>query len=131
MRPPWESPIYGPVTVPLGATVTLTNVGAAYDAILASQGLGFADVDMTNVVSITVNVRVSKVGTGNQDWQLWNETDGTQVGVVTDSGAAGTRVLTFTVNNINLAGVKRLRMRARSSVAADDPVYLGACLQLN
>lgn len=129
-RPPWLKPPYDPPSIALGAFVTLTNVGAAYDSIGASKGLGFVRVDMTNVTSILFVVRVNKVGTGTQDWQLWNETDGTQVGVISDAGAAGDKELSTTISGLNLSGVKQLRVRAKSSVAADDPVYYGASITL-
>lgn len=127
-RPPWNKPPYDPPSVALGAFVTLTNVGATYDAITASRGLGFVRVDMTNITSVVMVVRVNKIGTGTQDWQLWNETDGTQLGVISDAGAAGDKELSTTINGLNLSGVKQLRIRAKSSVAADDPLYYGACL---
>jgi hypothetical protein len=129
-RPPWLKPPYDPPSVALGAFVTLTNVGSTYDAIGASKGLGFVRLDMTNVTSIVFTVRVNKVGTGTQDWQLWSDTDSVQIGVISDSGAAGDKELSTTINSLALTGVKQLRVRAKSSVAADDPQYYGACLVL-
>lgn len=129
--PAWLKPLYRPESISFGALVTLTNVGASYDAITASRGLGCALVDLTNVTSIQFRVMVNKVGTGNQDWQLWNETDGAEIALVTDSGAAGNKTLSVTVNNLNINGLKLLRVRTRSSVAADDPFYYGATISLS
>lgn len=129
MRPAWMKPLYEGITVSLGGTVTLTNVGAAYDSTNNARGLGHALIDFTNVTSIEMRVACNKVGTGTQDWQLWNETDGTEVGVISDAGAAGNKLLSGTIA-VNLSGLKLVRVRARSSVAADDPIYYGSCLLL-
>ena len=131
VRPTWLNPPYDPPCVALGAFVTLTNVGVAYDTINAAKGLGFVRVDMTNVTQVVFVVRVNKIGTGTQDWQLWNETDGTQLGVVSDAGGSGDKELSATINSLALTGVKQLRVRARSSVAADDPLYYGATIVLS
>jgi hypothetical protein len=106
--------------------ITLTNVGTAYDGIPASQGLGILLVDFTGVTQIVFAVRVNKIGTGTQSWQLWNETDGAEVGVLTDAGATGTKTLGPSTFGTALTGQKMLRVRAKSTVAADDPVFFGA-----
>lgn len=121
-------PLYRPECVTLGAFVTLTNVGAAYDTINAARGLGFAAIDMTNVTQIVFRVMVNKIGTGTQDWQLWNETDAAELGVLSDAGASGNKTLSVTISGLNLTGTKVLRVRAKSSVAADDPLYYGGCI---
>lgn len=104
---------------------TLTNVGSAYDSIPASQGLGILRVDFTGVTQIKLDVRVNKIGTGTQSWQLWNDTDAVQVGVIDDAGGAGVKTLSATFS-VGLSGEKVLRVRAKSTVAADDPVFFGA-----
>jgi hypothetical protein len=129
---PAGSPGRLPQTIAFGAYNVLTNVGASYDAIAQSRGLGVAEVDFTGVASITFGVRVNKVGTGTQSWQLWNETDSSQVAVITDSAAAGdNKNLTVVVNSGLPTGVKRCRVRAQSSTAADDPVFYGAWVKLS
>ena len=105
--------------------VTLTNVGTAYDAIAASKGLGFAFIDFTGVTSLRVRIKVNKVGTGTQSWQVFNETDGTEIGVFNDAGAAGDRTFDQTFA-VSLTGVKDVRVRCKSTVGTDDPVYYGA-----
>lgn len=107
--------------------ITLTNVGTAYDAITASQGLGLIRIDFTGVTQLKLDVRVNKIGTGTQSWQLWNDTDGSEVGVINDAGAAGVKTLSATFA-VALTGEKVLRVRAKSTVAADDPVFLGASI---
>lgn len=119
----------GQTCVSLGGYLVLTNVGASYDAIAISQGLGHVEVNMTGITSVVFTVRVNKIGTGTQSWQLWNETNSAQVGVIADSGAAGNKTLTATFSGLALSGVKLLRVRALSTVAADDPVYYGASLR--
>ena len=107
--------------------VTLTNVGSTYDAIPASQGLGMARVDFTGATTVKLDLKVQKIGTGTQSWQLWNETDGSQIGVIDDSGAATVKTLSGTFA-VNLTGEKLVRIRAKSTVAADDPVLLGSSM---
>lgn len=104
---------------------TLTNVGTTYDAITASQGLGIILVDFTGVTQIVFAVRVNKIGSGTQSWQLWNDTDGAEVGVITDAGATGVKTLGPSTFNVALSGQKLLRVRAKSTNGADDPVFLG------
>jgi hypothetical protein len=121
--------VAGQTCVSLGGCVVLTNVGASYDAIAQSRGLGFVEIDMTGIASIVFTVQCNKIGTGTQSWQLWNETNSQQVGVIADAGSTGNKVLTATFSGLALTGVKRLRVRALSTVAADDPAYYGASLR--
>lgn len=108
--------------------VTLTNVGTTYDAIVASQGLGIGLLDFTGATQIVFRVKVNKIGMGTQSWQLWNITDSTQIAVLDDAGPAGVKSLEITVP-VALTGIKAVRVRAKSTVAGDDPVFLGAaCL---
>jgi hypothetical protein len=105
--------------------ITLTNVGSAYDAIALSQGLWVKRIDFTGVTQLKADLRVNKIGTGTQSWQIWNDTDGAQIGVIDDAGAAGVKSLAATFN-VSLTGEKVVRVRAKSTIAADDPVFL-AC----
>jgi hypothetical protein len=114
----------------LGGYLLLTNVGAAYDTTAQSQGLGFVEMDMTGITSIELTVRVNKIGTGTQSWQLWNDTNAAEIGVVNDSGAAGVKYLRATFSGLALTGNKVLRLRAKSTVSGDDPIYGGASLLL-
>lgn len=117
------------IPVSLGNYLILTNVGAAYDAIALTQKLGIVEMAMDGIDTIVFTVRVDKVGTGTQDWQLWNDTDSTQTGVISDAAAAANnRVLTTTISGLALTGIKRFRVRARSSNAADDPTFGGASI---
>lgn len=130
MRPAWETPPYNVVSVSIGGFATLTNIGTAYDTIPQSKGLGCAELDFTNIGSCKFTVRVNKVGSGTQSWQLWNETDGTQLAVIDDAAAAGdNKTLTVTVTP-GLTGLKRVRVRAKSTTAADDPIFYGATVIL-
>jgi hypothetical protein len=112
----------------LGAHVALTNVGASYDAIAQSKGLGWCRLQLAGITGIEFRVRHNKVGTGTITYQLWNETDGSEVTLVDDAGAAGERELsvTRTFDPALSAGVKAMRVRAKSTVSTDDPVYYGA-----
>lgn len=117
-------------SISLGGFVTLTNVGAAYDAVLASQGLPMFRVQMAGITEFEFTVRVNKIGTGTQSWQLWNETDGSESTVIDDAGASGVKILSTTraFSPALGAGFKTLRVRAKSTTAADDPLYLGGSI---
>jgi hypothetical protein len=120
-----------PEAYSLGSYNVLTNVGATYDAIPQAKGLGFIGMDVTGITRLEMRVRYNKIGTGTLSWQLWNETDSAEVGVVTDAAAAGdnkTAALEVTPGAPLSGGVKLLRPRVKSTVAADDPVYYGACV---
>ena len=120
-----------PQSVALGAYVVLTNVGAAFDATNPTNGLGVAVVDFSGATSINFQVRVNKIGTGHQYWQLYNQSALTQIAVIRDAGSAGTKTLatTFTASTASIpAGVALVRVRSMSSVAADDPVYYGGSI---
>ena len=118
--------------ISLGGYNVLTNVGATYDAIAAARGLGLVRLNFAGVSSLEWGVAVQKIGTGTQSWQLWNETDGVEMAVINDAGAATTKFLNGPpVTNGSLpAGEKLVRIRAKSTVAADDPVYFGGWLVL-
>lgn len=106
--------------------ITLTNVGSSYDAIAASRGLGIQDIDFTGIGQVIFRVRVNKVGTGTQSWQLWNDTDGAEIARIDDSAAAGDNKSLVTTVNVSLTGVKTCRVRAKSTLSTDDPVFYGA-----
>ncbi len=109
--------------------VTLTNIGTAYDTIDASRGLGLGYFNFTGVTNVDLLVKVRKIGTGVQSWQLWNETDGTEIGVLTDSGGAAIRDLSGSFA-VDLSGRKLLRIRAKSTTASDDPIFFGGAIYL-
>lgn len=118
-------------SISLGGLVTLTNVGATYDAIAASKGLGICRVECAGITGFEFGVFVSKIGTGTQSWQLWDQTNSAQVAVIDDAGAAGDKTLAVTQGVGPLApGLRILRVRAKSTVAADDPVFYGASLMI-
>ena len=110
---------------------TLTNVGTAYDTATCplSKELGLVRIDFTGVTQLIFDVFVNKVGTGTQSWQVWNESDGAEIGVINDAAAAGVKTLSATFN-VNLSGQKLVRIRAKSSVSTDDPVFFSASLMV-
>lgn len=122
----------------LGGRVTLTNVGANYDTTLDSQSLPFVYLQVAGVTQINIELRVRKVGTGTQDWQLWDDTTPIEAigpgtltsGSLSDAAGAGDHTLTASrVFASPLApSVRKLRLRAKSSTAADDPIFLNAAL---
>lgn len=110
----------------------LTNVGTSYDAIVASQNMGFAGIQTAGITQVVFGVHVNKIGTGTQSWQLWNDTDSAEIAVINDTGAAGLKYLTVTQDFANPlgAGIKMARVRCKSSVGTDDPVYFGAFMSI-
>ncbi len=106
----------------------LTNVGASYDAIPASKGLGFGIMNFNGVTQAILTILVNKVGTGVQSWQLWitdmdGVSNGFELGRIDDAAvAADNRWLSITINDVDITGNKIYRLRCKSTVAADDPV---------
>ena len=119
-----------PTMTSLGGYLVLTNVGNAFDAIAPSKGLGIASIDFTGCTRIDLTVNVNKIGSGTQSWQLWNVTDGAELLVINDSGATGDKLLTGALTSNLPTGVKTIRIRVKSTTAADDPVYYGAALRV-
>lgn len=120
------------MAVSLGGNTILTNVGSAYDSIAAAKGLGIAIVDFTGVARVDFSVFCNKVGTGTISWQLWNQTDGSQILVIDDAAAAAdNKLLTTNITSGIPTGVKTVRVRCKSTVAADDPVMYGAAILLS
>ena len=131
MPPFWMVPLYQPIIIALGGFITLTNVGASYDTTNAARGLGVVQVDFTNSARIDWGVSVNKIGTGTQDWQLWNESDSVELGVISDAGGAGNKSLTGAITTGLPTGVKIIRIRVKSSVSADDPLYYGGWVRIS
>ena len=120
-----------PTSISLGGYLILTNVGASYDAIAIAKGLGLASIDFTGCTRIDLVVNVNKVGTGTQSWQLWNVTDGVEIAVINDAAAAAdNKVLAVNKTTDLPTGVKTVRLRVKSTTAADDPVYYGASVRI-
>jgi len=115
-------------SISVGGFVTLTNIGTTYDAISASQGLGWFRIQARGISGFEFQVNVNKVGSGIQSWQLWNETTANEITVIDDAGAVGIKTLStiLTFPSSLAAGVRSVRVRAKSTVAADDPLYFGA-----
>jgi hypothetical protein len=122
-----------PEFLSLGGYTVLTNVGAAYDATGPSKGLGFARLDAAGVSGVEFSVYYSKVGTGVLSWQLWDDTGAVEVARIDEAAGepAGDKLKTATRSFVPLPpGSRALRVRVKSTVAADDPVYYGASVRL-
>ena len=120
-----------PESYAIGAFVNLANVGTAYDAVPASRGLGVLWIEGGGITKVEFGVRYDKVGTGTLSFQLWDETTGTELCVVNDAAAAGnnkTGVATFNAAAPVAVGRHVLRVRCKSTVGTDDPVYLGSTI---
>lgn len=101
-----------------------TNVGTAYDTTVVSKELGLALVDFTGATQLTFTVFVNKVGTGTQSWQLWNVTNGSEIVRIDDTGPAGDKTILASAA-VALTGLKTIRVRVKSTVGTDDPVFYG------
>jgi len=124
--------VYPRECISLGGYVALSNVGTTYDGSDPARGLGIGLLQTTGITQVIFGVRVNKVGSGTQSWQLWNDTDGSEVTVIDDAGAAGVKNLSITRDFAAplTADMKVMRVRVKSTTAADDPVYLGATVSL-
>lgn len=109
---------------------SVLNVGSTYDAVAVSKELGFQDLDLTGVTQLVFRVKFNKIGTGTLSWQLWNETDGTELALITDAAAAADNKNLSTTVAVNLTGIKTVRVRCKSTVATDDPYYYGSSVML-
>jgi len=107
--------------------VTLSNVGTAYDSTAASRGLGIQDIDFTGIAQVIFRVRVNHIGSGTHSWQLWNETDVAEIARIDDVGTGDNKSLVTTAA-VALTGIKTVRIRAKSTVGTDDPVFYGGSL---
>lgn len=116
-----------PDQISIGSFVTLTAVGAAFDTTLASRGLGMAYIQTAGISRIEIAIQVTKAGTGTQSWQLWNETDASEIIIANDAGAAGDRQFTGSKDFLPplTAAMKVIRVRAKSTVAGDGPTFRG------
>lgn len=122
--PPLES-------ISLGALVTLTNIGTTYDNSTASKGLGACRIECAGITGFEFGVFVNKIGSGTQSWQLWDQTNSAEVAVIDDAGGTGDKTLAVSQAVGPLAaGFRLLRVRAKSTTAADDPVFYGASLMI-
>jgi hypothetical protein len=119
--------------------VTLTNVGTSYDTIGAANGLGFSEIDFRGATQVTFRVRHQKVGTGTITYQLWAfdinasgaEINGQSVAEVSDATAAGVAKYLTVTAAVDINAVKLCRVRAKSTVSADDPLFHGSSILLN
>jgi len=114
--------------------ITLTNVTTQYDGIAAAKALGLWEVKTDGVTSLKLAVYHNKIGTGTISYQLLEVTDpalpgvGVEIGVLSDAGLAGERILRGTFALTPRTGWRFYRLRVKSTVAGDDPVFYSASL---
>jgi len=111
-------------TIALGGFVIMTNIGTTYRVLAGCR------IECAGITAFEYAARVTKIGTGTQSWQLWDETNGAEIAVFDDAGAATEKNLGPTTVNVGplAAGVRTIFVRGKSTVAADDPVFQGATL---
>jgi hypothetical protein len=120
-----------PESYALGAYNVLANLGATYDATAPTRGLGWVQIEGLGVTGIELRVKYNKIGTGTLSFQLWDETTSAELCVINDAAAAGDNKegVQGYVGGLT-AGLHKLRVRAKSTVSTDDPVYYGSCLRV-
>ncbi len=123
----WNETHKSDICLTFGGYTVLTNIGAAADAIAITKGLGVAYIDMTGIDTIELRVYYNKITANQFNWQLWNQTDAAQIGVINDTGAiSADKIASGTFTGIALTGLKVVRLRAWGATATDDPVFYGA-----
>jgi hypothetical protein len=113
--------------------LTLTNIGTAYDSIPATKSLGYVRLETFGITELEINLRYNQQSAGQIDFQLWNETDAVSIGVSSTTGVGDNKnpIGTFTPATSPMpAGLKILRVRCKSAVAADDAFYYGGNIRL-
>lgn len=118
-----------PQTISIGGYTVLTNVGTAYDAVAVSSGMGIAYVDFTGVAAIDWYISITKAGTSNHTYQLFNVTDTAELGTIVHT-TTGTAVLSTTISSGIPTGKKLVRIRAKAVTGTDDPVWNGGTILL-
>lgn len=119
--------------ISLGGYTICTNIGATFDATGPAKGLGFVRLEGRGITGLEWTIRWNKVGTGTLSWQLWDDTTGAEVALHEDTAAAGDnrqQVVAVVPPAPLAAGLHTLRVRGRSTVATDDPVYYGSALRV-
>lgn len=122
-----------PEVYPFSGDITLTNLGTAYDTLAQSRALGFVRLQCQGVTGAELTVRYNQQTAGQLDWQLWNETDAAQVGVISTTGTGDNKsqTSTFTPSVSPMpAGLKVLRLRVKSAVSTDDAYLYAWCLRV-
>lgn len=111
---------YGPVTL-----------GTSNDATDASKSLGFFEVDVEGLTRLRATLRYRRVGTGVLTIELFNETTGNAIMTQTDNSTTTDQSITQIIFPSNGIGVHRLRLRIRSTVGTDVPIFYGASFILS
>lgn len=110
--------------------VTKTNIGTSYVDIYTDFGGRPFFIDTTGFTKMAIQVLWTRVGTGTQTMQIVNHANGE---VILESPALTTQSNEFTnvaipANYLNFKG--KWRLQAKSTTAADDPVFAGFALYL-
>jgi hypothetical protein len=113
--------------ITFGGRITLTNIGTTF------LTLGAALVQTAGITEVIFGVRVQKIGNGTQSWRLFNDTDVSQIAIIDDTAAAGSEKNLSTTVSFSPAlgaGIKTILVQAKSTTAADDPVYFGGAASI-
>lgn len=113
--------------------ITLTNLGTTYDATPQSKSLGFVRLQCAGVTGAELTVRYNQQSAGALDWQLWDETNAAQIGVISTTGVGDNKnqTSTFTPATSPMpAGLRTLRLRCKGAVATDDAYLYAWCLRV-
>lgn len=108
-----------------GVAVTRTNIGAAYVNVLNGANGERALVDFTGCTQFRIILTANLVGTGQWGARVIRDGDSTVLFEQANLGAAGERELDTDWQTIPVAfsGLTLVRLQAKSTTAADDPVF--------
>lgn len=108
-----------------GSAVTKTNIGSTYVDVLPGLNGQRALVDFTGCTQFRVIANVNLVGTGVNTLRLVRDSDSAVLYESATLGAAGERELDsgWLTLPAQASGLSLVRVQAKSTVAADDPVY--------
>lgn len=110
-----------------GATITKTNIGTTYVNICPGVNGERTIADFTGCTQYRLMLHANLIGSGQFGARIVRDSDDTVLHESTNLGAAGERELDSDWQNLPVAfvnaGIISLRAQAKSTTAADDPVF--------
>lgn len=108
-----------------GAAVTKTNIGTAYVDVLPGANGQRSLVDFTGCTQYRIVANVNIVGTGQFGMRVVRDSDSAVLHENANIGAAGERELDTDWQTLpaQASGLLLVRLQAKSTAAADDPIF--------
>lgn len=116
--------------ISVGAAITKTNIGTAYVNISPRLNGERVLIDFTGCTEYRLIARANLVGTGPIGMRVIRDSDNAVLHENTNLGATGERELdtNWQPLPVQAAGLIFVRVQAKSTTAADDPVFGGITL---